>query len=77
MPSPYIKLSDYEQVEVSGTTHGTADTQRLFRHGKNKVPAFWLSLEGDVYIPTNGLGADNVDVRSRLTSHTFRILLIY
>lgn len=75
--SEIIKLKDFKSVEVTGTTHGTADTQRLFRHGQNALPYAWFVLEGDVYIPRRGVGMNDVDVRSRLTSHEFRILFLF
>lgn len=72
-----ISLTDFRSVVVSGTTNSTADTKSLFRNPSGIAPFMWLPLEGDVYIPLNGLGPTDIDVRSRLTSQSFRLLLFY
>lgn len=72
----YVKQKDFRVFEVSGTTHGTANTSRLFRHAQSQVPwAVWI-VEGNVYIPRNGLGPQEIDVRSVASSQAFRILLV-
>jgi hypothetical protein len=75
--SGFIKLDDFQTVEVSGKTSGTADTKATFRNPAGVAPIFWFALEGDVYIPRRGLGPSELDVRSRLTSQEFRLLLVY
>jgi len=77
MKSDYIRQSDFELQELTGTTHGTADTQMFFRHGKGKVPWLVLPIEGHVYIPRHGLTPNEIDVRSSDTSESFRILLFF
>ena len=71
-----ISKDNMRTVEVEGTTHGTADTQRKFRHGLGSVPSFWFPLEGDVYVPKDGFSENEVDIRSRLTGHSFKVLFV-
>jgi hypothetical protein len=61
---------------VEGTTSGTADTSAKFRHNIGGVPSFWFPLEGDVYVPFNGIGPSEIDVRSTKTSEQFRLLVV-
>lgn len=71
-----ISRDNMRVVELEGVTHGTADTQRKFRHGLGSVPSFWFPLEGDVYVPKDGFSEDEVDIRSRLTGHSFKVLFV-
>jgi hypothetical protein len=72
-----LSLRDFSTVEVTGTTASVADTAAKFRNSAGVEPFFWFALEGDVYIPRRGLGPTEIDVRSRLTSQPFRILLVF
>jgi hypothetical protein len=38
---------------------------------------FWIPLEGSVYVPENGLGPNDIDVRSAFESEAFRLLLFF
>lgn len=69
--------SDNMQIkELTGTTDGSADTQRLFKHGLTFRPKLWFFLEGDVYVPRHGVDENNIDIRSAKTSEDFRVLLV-
>jgi hypothetical protein len=72
-----LRLADYKSKELSGTTNPVADTQLLFRHASNQVPWGYEVLEGDVYVPSVGIGANDIDIRSGSESETFRILLFF
>lgn len=73
-----LKLTDFKTQEVTGTTHGTANTSRKFRHsGGGQVPSFWIVLEGNVYVARNGVGPQDMDVRSTNTNEQFRILAFF
>ncbi len=74
---PPVRLDDFEYVEVTGTTNAVADTTSKFPHKVGSAPRFVIVQEGDVYIPRFGIGPNEVDVRSRLTSHPFSILLFF
>jgi hypothetical protein len=71
-----ISKDNMRVVELAGATHGTADTQRKFRHGLGSVPSFWFPLEGDVYVPKDGFNENEVDIRSRFASQGFKVLLV-
>lgn len=73
----YIRSSDFESLELEGTTNAVADTSSQFRHGRGKVPSDWQVLEGQVYIPADGAGPNTIDVRSASESETFRIILFF
>ena len=77
MPDAPINLRDFRTAEVTGETSGTGDTAARFKNPAGVMPFMWFALEGDVYIPRRGLGPSEIDVRSRLTSQEFRILLVY
>lgn len=70
-----ISTDNYKGVVISGVTSSSADTQAFFKHTLATVPAAYFPIEGDVYIPSGGYGTDKVDVRSRLASHKFSILV--
>lgn len=72
-----LRLSDFRTKELTGTTNSSANTAQVFLHASKEVPAFWLPVEGCVYVPRQGLGPDTVDVRSTKTSETFRVLLFF
>ena len=72
-----IDSDNFNLVEIEGTTSGSADTQRLFKHNQNNVPQFVWTLEGDTYVPKNGRGDKDIDIRSRRTSEPFKVLLIF
>lgn len=71
-----ISADNMHMQVLEGTTNSIADTKQLFTHGIGSVPSFWFPLEGDVYVPKNGFSENRVDVRSRLTSHQFKILVV-
>lgn len=71
-----ISKDNLKSEIVEGTTNSSGDTKALFKHGLSGVPSLWYPLEGDVYVPKNGFGASELDVRSRLASHEFRILVV-
>lgn len=80
MPSSFdrlLKLSDFRTKELTGTTASSANAAGVFRHAAKEVPAFWLPVEGAVYVPRQGLGPDTVDIRSTKTSEPFRVLLFF
>jgi hypothetical protein len=64
-------------VEVSGTTHATANTASKYRHNKEQVPYMWIPLEGRIYVPRHGAGPNDIDVRSTTTSEPFRLVLFF
>ena len=72
-----IDTDNFNLIEVEGVTNSSADTQKIFRHNKNSVPQLVWPLEGDIYIPKNGRGDKEVDIRSRKTSEPFKMLLIF
>ena len=71
-----LSVDNFVVQELAGTTSSTENSSALFRHKLESAPRMWLPLEGDVYIPRNGLGSQKVDVRSRLASEQFKLLLI-
>jgi hypothetical protein len=71
-----ISKDNMRTVILEGTTQSVVDTQRKFRHGLGSVPSFWFPLEGDVYVPKDGFNENEVDIRSRLTDHNFKILVV-
>lgn len=71
-----ISLENLGGVEVSGTTSGTANTSQKYRHGLKGVPSWVLILEGNAYVAYNGIGANEVDIRSTEVSQKFRALAI-
>ena len=73
----YVRLIDFETKELVGTTHGSANTQRLFRHAFNILPAFVMVQEGNIYIPKEGTGPNEIDIRSSNTNEEFKILLFF
>lgn len=72
-----IKRKDFRIVEVSGTTASSANTSAMFRHGKNEVPWLGVVAEGNAYIAINGIGPNDLDVRSTGTSQDFKVLLFF
>ena len=72
-----IKQKDFNSVELTGTTKAAPDTEGLFRHAKNQVPYMWIALEGRIYVPRNGAGPNNIDVRSAQASEPFRLVLFF
>lgn len=72
-----LKEKDLNSVEITGTTNSSANTSSKFRHNKNQVPFMWHILEGRIYVPRNGAGPNDIDVRSTQTSEEFRLLLIF
>jgi hypothetical protein len=69
--------TDNMKIEVvEGETSATPDAQRYFKHATGSVPALCIPLEGDVYIPKNGRDEQRIDVRSRLASHKFTMLVV-
>jgi hypothetical protein len=72
-----IKQKDFRIVEVSGTTASSANTEAKFRHGKNEVPWLGVVAEGNAYIARNGIGPNELDVRSTSTSQDFKVLLFF
>ena len=72
-----ISEDNFRIQVVEGTTSGSADSSRIFKHNLQQVPKFVNILEGDVYIPKKGLGPKQVDVRSSKTSEAFTIKLIF
>lgn len=71
-----ISSDNMKIKEITGTTHGTADTQILFKHGLQYRPKLWFLLEGDVYVPRFGADENNIDVRSAKTAQDFRMILV-
>jgi hypothetical protein len=69
----FVSLDNFKYREVTGTTHGTANTSLKFKHGFNAAPRLVFIVEGDVYIPFGGIGANDIDVRSTQTSQKFRL----
>ena len=72
-----VDSDNFNLVEIEGTTSGSADARRLFKHNKNSVPQFVWPLEGDVYIAKEGRGDKDIDIRSRRTNESFKLLLIF
>ena len=70
-----LSLDNFKGFVVSGTTSSSADTKAMFEHPLKGVPRGYFQIEGDVYVPKGGFGASSVDVRSRLTSHPFSIMV--
>ena len=50
-----ISSDNMRVAEITGTTDGSANTQRLFKHGLKFRPKLWFFLEGDVYVPRFGI----------------------
>lgn len=71
-----ISLDNFNSVEFTGTTSGTADTQARFRHGLDSIPSMVLILEGNAYVAFNGVGVSEVDIRSTSTNQKFRAVAI-
>lgn len=72
-----IKQKDFRIIEVTGTTASSANTAARFRHGKNEVPWMGIVVEGNAYIARNGIGPNDLDVRSTGTSQDFKVLLFF
>lgn len=72
-----VSSDNMRSQALEGTTNGTPDSSQEFKHNLGKAPAFWIPLEGDIYIPRYGLDREFIDVRSRNASEAFRILLVY
>lgn len=77
MSAGFIKQKDFRTVEVTGTTSTSTNTRMNFRHGKNEVPWMGLVVEGNAYIARNGLGPNDVDVRSDNASQEFKVVLFF
>lgn len=71
-----ITKENFGGQEISGTTASTANTSAKFRHGLRSVPTLVKVLEGNAYVAYNGIGADDIDIRSTEVSQRFRILVI-
>lgn len=77
MPDSLINKNDFRTVELEGITNSSANTAQRFLHSMNQVPWAWFPLEGSVYVPKEGLGPKDIDIRSARTSEPFRILLVF
>ena len=71
-----ISADNMHVEQVEGETSSTPDAQRYFRHALGSVPKLCIALEGDIYIPKDGRDENRIDVRSRLASHKFTLLVI-
>ena len=72
-----VSTDNMDVLELTGFTDPVADTSKKFLHRRGQAPSLVLCQEGEVYIPRNGIGTNDIDVRSRLTSHAFKLILIY
>lgn len=52
-----------------------ATSSQTFNHDLGQVPALWLVVEGDVFVPFGGLEKNKVTVTSR-TATKFKLALI-
>jgi hypothetical protein len=75
--SNFIRRDDFYYMYLEGTTNSSADTEQNFIHNGKREPWAWFPLEGNVYVPKEGIGANDIDVRSSNTSENFRILLLF
>ena len=71
-----ISTDNLNAVRISGTTSGTANTSAKFRHGLNTQPSMILILEGNAYVARQGVGPQDVDIRSTATSQSFLALVV-
>jgi hypothetical protein len=71
-----LSLDNTQSRIVSGTTDGTADTQRIIAHGFQQIPSAVVVLEGNAYIQVGGISNTSVDVRSMGQSQKFKLLVI-
>lgn len=71
-----VSKDNMKSVELTGTTHSTANTSSKFRHGLGAVPSLWFPLEGRIYVPRNGMSETELDIRSTVASEPFRVLVI-
>lgn len=72
-----VSTDNMDVLELTGITNSSADTSKKFLHRRGQAPELVLCQEGEVYIPRHGIGTEDIDVRSRLTSHAFKLILIY
>lgn len=72
-----LRLEDFDSLVLEGTTNATGDTSSKFKHGRGAVPTMVMVLEGNVYLPKNGRGPNEVDVRSPNSSEAFTLLLLF
>jgi hypothetical protein len=72
-----LDRDNFEGIMLEGTTSADPDSEKKFQHNRSKVPKLVWLLEGDVYIPKGGLGPQAVDVRSRLTNHSFKLFISF
>ena len=59
---------------ITGTTAGTADTQKFFYHRLRSVPKGYLNKLGNVYVVE--MTDTKIDIRSVSTAVTFEIILV-
>lgn len=71
-----ISIDNFTNQVVAGTTSNTADSVQKFKHSLQSAPRLWLALEGDVYIPKDGIGTGEIDVRSTKAAEPFKIILL-
>lgn len=71
-----ISRDNFKSVTVEGVTDGTANTSKKFRHGLGGQPSLVFILEGNAYVARNGVGSDEVDVRSAQASQPFLALVV-
>ena len=69
-----IESDNLKYESISGTTHATGGTAKLFVHKLKAVPKFWLPSIGAVYVKE--FTSEAVDIRSTANSTTFTILLV-
>lgn len=72
-----VSIDNMDALEITGVTDPIVDTNKKFLHRRGQAPSLVLCQEGEVYIPRNGIGTQDIDVRSRLSSHAFKLILIY
>ena len=72
-----ITVDNFDSILIDGITDPTADTIKIFKHGRGATPRMVDVLEGDVYIQSGTRGPEIIDVRSRFADQTFKLRLYF
>lgn len=71
-----ISVDNFASVLVDDTTSGTANSKKVFRHGFDRAPSFWIVLEGNAYVQYGGVTDQEIDVRSTNANEKFKLLIV-